>query len=184
MRCMKRSTKISAPMALLLLIPTLWRNEKGEVVEEEEKAFGMKSKYELIHPDWLLFVDKVGSNMSQSKDGRIGGQNYLCSIDGRPQQRASMKDAHFTFLGFTAASREPVMCIIIFTGKAMRNDGKTGFDPLVKWIGDPDNIKANICDGKQYPMGPTCFFKGKEIPYFCCCSDSGTITAYLLTQML
>jgi hypothetical protein len=129
-------------------------------------------------------VDEVGSNTLQSKDGRVRGQNYLCSIDGRPQQCASTKDAHFTVLGFTAASREPVMCAIIFAGKVMRDDWKTGFDPLVQWIGDPDNIEENTGDGKQYPMGPTCFFKGKEIPCFCCCSDSGTITANLLTEML
>ena len=30
----------------------MWRNEKGEVVELEEQAFGLKSSYELIHPDW------------------------------------------------------------------------------------------------------------------------------------
>ncbi len=45
----------------------VWRNEAGEVVESEEQAFGLKSKYELIHPDWLLFVDEVGSNTSQAK---------------------------------------------------------------------------------------------------------------------
>jgi hypothetical protein len=52
----------------------LLRNEKGEVVEEEEKAFGMKSKYELIHPDWLLFKDEVRSNTSQSKMGVSEGK--------------------------------------------------------------------------------------------------------------
>jgi hypothetical protein len=103
---------------------------------------------------------------------------------GGPQQRASMKDAHFTVLGFTASSGEPVMCTINFAGKVVHDDWKTGFDPLVQWIGDPENIEENMGDGKQYPMGPTCYFKGKEIPCFCCCSDSGTITANLLTEML
>jgi hypothetical protein len=74
------------------------------VVELEEQAFGLKSPYELIHPDWLLFVDEVGSNTSQAKDGNVGGQFYLCSVDGRPQQCAATKDAHFTMLGFTAAT--------------------------------------------------------------------------------
>jgi hypothetical protein len=110
----------------------LWRNEKGEVVEEEEKAFRMKSKYELIHPDWLLFVDEVGSNTSQSKDERVGGQTYLCSIDGRPQLHASTKDAHFTVLGFTAANGEPVVSAIIFAAKSMHDDWRTGFDPFAK----------------------------------------------------
>jgi hypothetical protein len=48
----------------------------------------------------------------------------------------------------------------------------------------PDDLEANIGNEKQYPMGPTCLFKGKEIPCFCCCSDSGAITGHLLTEML
>jgi hypothetical protein len=32
----------------------LWRNENCEVVQLEEQAFGLKSKYELLHPDWLF----------------------------------------------------------------------------------------------------------------------------------
>jgi hypothetical protein len=144
----------------------------------------LKSKFELIHPDWLLFIDEVGSNTSQTKDGRVGGQTYLCSVEGRPQERASTKDAHFTVLGFTTSSGEPVMCVIIFAAKSLRDEWRTGFDPLAKWIGDPEDIEANIGDGKQYPMGPTCVFKGKEIPCFCCCSESGTIMGHLLTEML
>jgi hypothetical protein len=69
-----------------------------------------------------LFVDECGSNTSQAKDGQVGGQMYLCSIDGRPQQRAATKDAHFTVLGFTAASGEPVMCAIIFAAKSFQEE--------------------------------------------------------------
>jgi hypothetical protein len=162
----------------------VWRNEAGEVVESEEQAFGLKSKYELIHPDWLLFVDEVGSNTSQAKDGNVGGQLYLCSVDGRPQQRAATKDAHFTVLGFTAADGQPVMCSIIFAAKTFRDEWRTGFDPFANWVGEPDDIAANCGDGKQYPFGPVCLFKGKTIPCFCCCSESGSITTELLTRML
>jgi hypothetical protein len=76
------------------------------------------------------------------------------------------------------------MSAIIFAAKSMHDDWRTGFDPFAKWVGDPDDLDANIGDGKQYPMGLTCLFKGKEIPCFCCCSDSGTITCHLLTEML
>ena len=162
----------------------LWRNEKGEVVELEEQAFGLKSPYELIHPDWLLFVDEVGSNTSQAKDGNVGGQLYLCTVDGRPQQRAATKDAHFTVLGFTAASGEPVMCAVIFAAKAFRDEWRTGFDPLADWIGGADDVAGNCGDGKQYPFGPVCRFNGKTIPCYCCCSESGSINGEILTGML
>ncbi len=65
---------------------SLWRNKEGEIVEREEEAFGLKSKFELICPDWLFFVDECGCNTSQAKDGVVGDQTYLCSITGRPQK--------------------------------------------------------------------------------------------------
>jgi hypothetical protein len=43
----------------------VWRNGAGDVVSCEKEAFGLKSLFELIHPDWLMFVDDVGSNKSQ-----------------------------------------------------------------------------------------------------------------------
>jgi len=100
----------------------VWRNKDGEVVEQQEQAFGCKSEYELIHPDHLIFVDEVGSNTSQAKDGQV--------------------------------------------------------------IGSEDNIEENCGDNKPYPFGPTCTFNGKEIPCFCCNSESGSITGPLLTSML
>jgi hypothetical protein len=76
------------------------------------------------------------------------------------------------------------MCTIVFAAKTIRDEWRTGFDPLVEWVGNSDDIAANMGDGKQYPMGPTCHFKGKEIPCFCCPSESVTITGHLLTEML
>jgi hypothetical protein len=99
----------------------LWRDENGEVVEEH-KAYGLVSHYELIHLDWLLFVDECRSNTSQTKDGQVSGQRILCSVDRRPQQRAATKDAHFTVLGFMAASEEAVMCAVIFAAKSFRHE--------------------------------------------------------------
>jgi hypothetical protein len=51
----------------------VWQNETSDVVPCKKDAFGLKSAYELIHPEWLVFVDEVGSNMSQAKDGAVDG---------------------------------------------------------------------------------------------------------------
>jgi hypothetical protein len=51
----------------------LWRDENENFVGLAENTFGCKSKYELIHPDWLFFVDECGSNTLQAKDGQVGG---------------------------------------------------------------------------------------------------------------
>jgi hypothetical protein len=162
----------------------LWRDKNGDVVEEKEQAFGCKSKYEVVHPDHLIFVDEVGSNTSQTKDGQVGGETYLCAVDGRPQNRAATKDAHFTVLGFTAASGEPLLCAIVFAAKTLKHDWITGFDQFAVWVGDEDNFEENCGDGRTYPFGPTCIFRGKEVPCFCCNSESGGINGNLLTAML
>ena len=89
-------------------------NKEGVVVLEEKDALGLQTKYNLIRPDRLLFVDEVGSNTSQTKDGNVGGELFLCGKGERLQQRLAHKDAHFTVLGFTAANGNPIMCAIIF----------------------------------------------------------------------
>ena len=60
----------------------VWRDENGKVVESKEEAFGSKSEFELIHLDHLIFVDEVDSNTSQTKGGQVGGQTYLCTVEG------------------------------------------------------------------------------------------------------
>ena len=59
------------------------------MVLEEKDAWGLQTKYNLIHPDRLLFVDEVGSNTSQSEDGNVAGELFLCGKGERPQQRSA-----------------------------------------------------------------------------------------------
>jgi hypothetical protein len=47
------------------------------------------------------------------------------------QQRANMIEAHFTIMGFTAATGEPVMCAIKFTRKELEPMMVQGLDPFV-----------------------------------------------------
>jgi hypothetical protein len=65
-----------------------WRNAEGDIMKLEQAALGCQSKYKLIHPNLLIFVDKVGSNTSQTKDGKVGGELNLCTKNGRPKQMA------------------------------------------------------------------------------------------------
>ena len=51
----------------------VWLNKEGHTVATEEESFGMKTKYMLKHPGKLLFVDEVGNNTSQAKDGQMRG---------------------------------------------------------------------------------------------------------------
>lgn len=133
-------------------VEPVWRNAEGEIVESEADAFGLKSKYELIHPDMIIFVDELGCTTNQKQDG--DNEKYLCPKSGRPQQQAATKDSHFTILGFTAADRSPQMCAIIFATKSLLDERVTGFNPFSEWIGDENKLEENFGEGKQYPFGP------------------------------
>jgi hypothetical protein len=54
----------------------------------------------------------------------------------RPQIRAATKDSHFTVLGFTAATGEPVMCAIIFASKELATARVLGYNASAKWQGE------------------------------------------------
>ncbi len=92
----------------------VYLNKQGEIVDTKEDIFGLPAKYIIHRPDKLVFVDEVGSNTSTTNDGKVGGEKFLCERTARPQIRAATKDSHFTVLGFTAATGEPIMCAIIF----------------------------------------------------------------------
>jgi len=94
----------------------VFRNIQNEVVQSKAEAFGLKTSYNLIRPDKLLFVDEVGCNTSQKNDGASGGVRYIGQKGKKNQEKVSIKDAHFTVLGFTAANGLPVMCAVIFQG--------------------------------------------------------------------
>jgi hypothetical protein len=61
----------------------LWRDKNGNAVESKENAFGLKSKYELINPDWLIFVDECGSIPCRQRMDKPGGRfTFALLIDG------------------------------------------------------------------------------------------------------
>ena len=97
----------------------VFMSKEGREAVEENNAnrLGLATRYKVVRPDRLLFVDEVGSNTSQTKDGNLGGERFLYKALQRPQTRAATKDLHFSVLGFTAATGIPLMCAIIFAAK-------------------------------------------------------------------
>jgi hypothetical protein len=77
----------------------------------------------------VLLVDEVGFNKLTTKDGNFGGgEKFLYQISARPQIRAATNDSHFTFLSFTAANKERVMCAAIFSAKLLCEEWAIGFN--------------------------------------------------------
>ena len=47
------------------LTEPIWFDKAGNEVADETLSFGRKTKYKIVKPELLLFVDKVGANTSQ-----------------------------------------------------------------------------------------------------------------------
>ena len=98
-------------------------------------------------------------------------------------------------MSYTAATGEPVMCVIILQDetKDLPFLVHQGFD----WMADYDGIESidsscmddsfleqNIGPGGLFPGGPTCTFRGKQIPCYITATPHGGIDAEVLTDML
>jgi len=134
----------------------------------------------------VFFVDEVGCNTSQKNDGNNGGQKFLVEADQRALLRSSFGDCHFTVLGFTNGRGEPVCCVIILAGSEINAKCIMGLQPWANIIGDPMvDIEVNSHGiDKFYPYGPTCVVGGKSVEAFVTCSESGSITCDILTNIL
>jgi hypothetical protein len=64
-----------------------WEEEKildkeGNTVMDEEHMYGHPKKYNLTHPEKMIFVDEVGDNTSQANDGHKTGTSMSQEVDG------------------------------------------------------------------------------------------------------
>lgn len=160
-----------------------WVDKDGNVVDSEDKAAGHKCEVKLTHPEFLLFADEVGTDTAQDKDKNVGGTVYV-TIDGQRASLPSSKaSSRFTVLGVTAATGEPLMCIVIMAAKEVVPREAMGFDHLAENPYDPDKpLKENEGPGKALPGLPTCEFRGKQVPGFLAFSPSGSVTSEILKE--
>ena len=81
------------------------------------------------------------------------------------------------------------MCVIIFVGEqGVHAHWQSGFDITAQSHGSDDDIhflEANsIGVGKMYPYGPTCCFRGVDVPTLCLATPHGGITSETLKLIL
>jgi hypothetical protein len=79
----------------------VWRYIDNNIVQTEAEAYGRKTRYSLLHPDKLVFLDEVGENISQKGDGNAGVQKFMVVKDTRAQVHNYFKDNHFTVVGLS-----------------------------------------------------------------------------------
>jgi len=160
-----------------------WVNEEGERVETEAESAGCKVTVDLIHPEYVIFGDEVGTDVCQEEDGHIGGQTYVTAHGTRAELKSSTNSSRWTLIGLTAATGDPVMCIIIFTGKEIDINTRLGFDHRADVPFDKTKThREQKGPGKAFPGAPTCTFRGKEVPALVTCTPTGSINSDILMK--
>ena len=97
----------------------------------------------------------------------MGGKKVLCTRGKVPQRKSWFKDLHSTVMAPTTFEGEPVICLVIVKGKEPKTDVETGIDIFVDEVGsieDEDYFEKNFGEGKRFPGGPTCTYKGQKVP--------------------
>ena len=90
------------------------RDSDGQIENDKDEMVGLATKHELKHPDYLLVIDEVGSNLHCDHDNNVGGEK--CMFAGgydHTTTRSNNNDCRFSLLGFTIGDGKPVMCVSI-----------------------------------------------------------------------
>ena len=159
-------------------------DEQSNIVEEESSMIGLPTKYKLQHPDYLLMVDKVGSNLHCNNNNNVHGEKYiLCVSSYHATMRSNNNDCRFTILDFVSRDRKSVMCVVIIKSEQLTYEQIQGIGlnvPLVAATNIVKDIKMNSGPGKRYSGGPVCEFKEKDTLCVVTCSSGGSINQFIL----
>ena len=104
-------------ISLFLDVPIFMDKNRYEVNENDKSRLIMKVCTHITHPQLFIVVDKVGWNNFQKCDGRIGEAKNIWERECVPYQQIGNKEKHFTVLGLTNLSGEPVCGIFIVIEK-------------------------------------------------------------------
>jgi hypothetical protein len=180
---------VDAGVAIRLDEP-VWMDKEGNRVEEKNSV-GFKVRSKLTRPDMCVVMDEVGCNLSMMKDGHAGGQKFVVGKGNEAKLKGTKKEKHFTCLGLTLLSGEPLMCVVLIDGQKEDLLVRTGIDPQCSSINNTvselndeyEYFKNNIGIGKQYPGGPSCYYQGTEIPCMVEFVSGGGMNGAILTKI-
>jgi len=88
-------------------------------------------------------------------------------------------------MGLTAATGDPVMCIVIMAGNEVGVGEALGFDHQAVIPYDKNkSLEENSGPDKALPGLPTCVFRGKEVPALLAVTSKGSMTSKILARAL
>jgi hypothetical protein len=111
------------------------------MLEDDPKRYGRKTKHVLTHPKRVLFIDEVGANTIQKQDGHIGRRKIVIVKGMCPPEHNAYTDCHFTVLGFTTNSGEPVICAVVVAARQHTALKACGFNPLTDDFVGPETLE-------------------------------------------
>jgi len=152
-------------------------------------AYGLPVSQQLVHPDYLLFLDETGINTNQKNDGHVGGEKFLCVRGTTPKIGCSTSDHHCTVIPIVTASGKHVCYVVIFQGDGDSPPADWCLGCDIRVVPEKDGnhkiaFGGNHGTNKYFPGGPTCFFLEKEIKCMLFVSESSGITGNILVQIL
>ncbi len=83
--------------------------------------------------------------------GQVGGEWLLKARGQMAEVTVTTLEAHFTVLGFTAITGEPVMCAIIFAVSELTEELQVGINIPAPMVEGDESIHGNYGSVKQYP---------------------------------
>ena len=115
---------------------------EGNLVYEEDLMVGLSIKHELIHPDHLLMVDEIGSNLHCDHDYNVGGEKHVFGVGSDHSTiRINNNDCRFSLLGFSSADGQPAMFIEMIKAKRLSYKLTQGTDMNVPLFECSDPIE-------------------------------------------
>jgi hypothetical protein len=93
------------------------------------------------------------------KDGNIGNTKVMGPTYAKTRACSSLKDKHFTVLGVTAFTGEPVLCVVIVEGENRNLLVETGVvldaQEEIDDVVDIDLLATMQMNKEKFPGGPT-----------------------------
>jgi hypothetical protein len=117
MVCCGVATKLNAPV---------YFNKNNEIVNsDDDSKVGTLSDVMVNDPSYILFVDETGSSTNMIND-KHGNKKVIAEKGFGGTKSAITSDLRYTTMGFTAATGQPVMCVIFLVVKAPREYQEIG----------------------------------------------------------
>ena len=90
----------------------VYQDIEGKPVDKD-KQYGKLISLEIMHPEYILFADKTGTNASSKEDGNEGGTKFVCKLGQTQKTTCMASNNHCTVLLFTSATKNAVLCSVM-----------------------------------------------------------------------